>query len=238
MSIEQLFANPYPGRTLIVGLTPSASHYVQVYWTMGRSVNSRNRVFEREGNHIRNAAFNPAWMENPSLIIYYPVRDWNGMHIVSNGDQTDTIYDGIQQGIQQGRKFEQLLMTRDFEPDSPHYTPRISAVINTASMSYTLSILKTHDNDPSVCLRHFFDYSTFKPGIGHCIHTYRSEESGVLKPFVGEPFEVPIMESMEDTADYYWDRLHSDNKISLLVKFIDVRAMGIQFAIRNKHALS
>ncbi|MBD3919323.1 IMP cyclohydrolase [Paenibacillus sp. PR3] len=234
MSADSLFANPYPGRTLIVGQTPLASHYVQVYWTMGRSVNSRNRVFESEGNHISNVAFKPALMEDPSLIIYYPIRDWCGIHIVSNGDQTDTIYEGIQQG----RTFEQLLMTREFEPDSPHYTPRISAVIDTVSKSYTISILKTHDNDPSVCLRHFFDYNAFKPSIGHCIHTYRSEENGILKPFLGEPFEVPILESIEETADYYWERLNGDNKISLLVKFIDVRTKGIQFAIRNKHLLS
>ncbi|PWW04765.1 IMP cyclohydrolase-like protein [Paenibacillus cellulosilyticus] len=228
---EQLFAKPYPGRTLIVGQTPSASHYVQVYWTMGRSVNSRNRVFEREGNHIKNTAFDPALMEDPSLIIYYPVRDWNGIHIVSNGDQTDTIYEGVQRG----ESFQQLLTTREFEPDPPHYTPRISAVIDCGNKSYTLSILKTNDNDPSVCQRQFFDYSGFEPGAGHCLHTYSAEFDGILKPFVGEPFEVPLFDDIEATADFYWERLNSDNKISLLVKFIDVSTQTIQFVIRNKH---
>ncbi|GMK37355.1 hypothetical protein PCCS19_04080 [Paenibacillus sp. CCS19] len=231
MSADQLFANPYPGRTLIVGQTPSAAHYVQVYWIMGRSANSRNRVFEREGNHVKNSAFDPTLMEDPSLIIYYPVRDWNGMHIVTNGDQTDTVYDGIKQG----NTFIQLLMTREFEPDAPHYTPRISAMLDTANQSYTLSILKTHDNDPAVCLRQFYHYSSFKSGMGHCIHTYRAEENGVLKPFVGEPFEVPLWDSIEDTANYYWERLHADNKISLLVKFIDVRTEEVHLEIRNKN---
>lgn len=228
---EQLFAKPYPGRTLVVGQTPSASHYVQVYWTMGRSVNSRNRVFELEGNHVKNTAFDPALMEDPSLIIYYPIRDWNGMHIVSNGDQTDTLYEGLRRG----QTFEQLLKTREFEPDPPHYTPRISAMVDTTSKSYSLSILKSQDNDPSVCLRQFYDYSGFKPGIGHCIHTYHTEENGVLKPFTGEPFEAPLFDSIEGTADYYWDQQNADNKISLLVKFIDVKTQEIQIVVRNKH---
>ncbi|GGE02749.1 IMP cyclohydrolase [Paenibacillus nasutitermitis] len=227
-----LYDKLYPGRTLIVGMTPSGSHYVQVYWIMGRSANSRNRVFELDGWSVKNKAFDPAKMEDPSLIIYYPIRHWENVHIVTNGDQTDTIYDGLQHS----RTFEQSLMLREFEPDAPHYTPRISAVINTELKQYSLSILKTHENDPSVCLRNSYQYSKFKCGIGHCIHTYNSEQNGVLKPFEGDPFEVPLFDSINEIADFYWERINAENKIALLVKFINVSNQNIQFQIRNKHS--
>ncbi|MEF2246474.1 IMP cyclohydrolase [Paenibacillus sp. IITD108] len=229
---HDLFENPYPGRTLIIGLTPSGSHYVQVYWIMGRSKNSRNRVFEREGFNVRNKAFDPALLEDPSLIIYYPIRHWNNVHIVSNGDQTETIYDGIMHN----RILEESLKLREFEPDAPHFTPRISGVINTDLKRYSLSIIKTHDNDPSVCLRNMYHYSGFKNGIGHCIHTYKSELNGVLKPFEGDPFEVPLFDSINEIADYYWERINAENKIALLVKFISTQNQEINFQIRNKYS--
>ena len=229
---DVLFENPYPGRTLIVGMTPSGSHYVQVYWIMGRSVNSRNRVFEREGFSIRTKAFDSALMEDPSLIIYYPIRHWNNVHIVSNGDQTETIYEGLKSY----RSFYESLMLREFEPDAPHFTPRISGIINTDLKQYSLSILKTQDNDPSICIRNMYQFSRFKKGIGHCIHTFRSELDGVLKPFEGDPFEVPLTDSIEEIADYYWERINSENKIALLVKFIDFQNQEISFTIRNKHS--
>lgn len=231
---HNLFENAYPGRTLIVGMTPSGSHYVQVYWIMGRSTNSRNRVFERDGFSVRNKAFDSALMEDPSLIIYYPIRHWNEVHIVSNGDQTETIYEGLQNY----RSIEESLMLRDFEPDAPHFTPRISGVIDTDRKQYSLSIIKTYDNDPSVCLRNIYQYSGFKKGIGHCIHTYKSELRGVLKPFEGEPFEVPLFNSINEITDYYWERINSENKIALLVKFISVQNQEIQVQIRNKHSSS
>ncbi|WP_336773877.1 IMP cyclohydrolase [Paenibacillus sp. MMO-58] len=227
-----LFENPYPGRTLIVGMTPSGSHYVQVYWIMGRSANSRNRVFEREGANVRNKAFDPSLMEDPSLIIYYPIRHRDKVHIVSNGDQTETIYEGLKDQ----RSFHESLMLREFEPDAPHFTPRISGIINTELKQYSLSILKTKDNDPSVCIRNMYQYSGFKKGIGHCIHTYSSELDGVLKPFEGEPFEVPLSDSINELADYYWERINSENKIALLVKFIDVQNEDIHLQIRNKNS--
>ncbi|WP_281367618.1 IMP cyclohydrolase [Paenibacillus germinis] len=226
-----MFENPYPGRTLILGMTPSGSHYVQVYWIMGRSTNSRNRIFELDGTNVRNQAFDPAKVEDPSLIIYYPIRHWEDVHIVTNGDQTETIYEGLQNN----RTFEQSLMLREFEPDVPHYTPRISGVVNTNTKQYSLSILKTHDNDPSVCLRNSYHFSKFKNGTGHCIHTYESEQNGTLKPFEGEPFEVPLFDSIHEIADFYWKRVNSENKIALLVKFIDIQNCNIQIEIRNKH---
>lgn len=228
---QHLFENSYPGRTIIVGMTPSGSHYVQVYWIMGRSFNSRNRVFERDGWSVRNKAFDPALLEDPSLIIYDPIRHFEQIHIVTNGDQTDTIYEGLQQSL----TFEQSLKLREFEPDAPHYTPRISAIIDTDSMQYCLSILKTKDNDPTVCLRSFYHYSRFKNGIGHCMHTYSSSKNGVLQPFEGEPFETPLFDTMEETAAFYWLQIHPENKIAMVVKFIDVKNGKISLLIHNKN---
>ncbi|ACT03518.1 IMP cyclohydrolase [Paenibacillus sp. JDR-2] len=229
-----LFENPYPGRTLIVGMTPSGSHYVQVYWIMGRSTNSRNRVFEREGFSIRNKAFDPALVEDPSLIFYYPIRHWDNVHIVSNGDQTETIYEGLKNY----RSFYESLMLREFEPDAPHFTPRISGIINTDLKQYSLSILRTQDNDHSICIRNLYQYNRFKKGIGHCIYTYRTELDGVLKPFEGDPIEVPLFDSIDKIADYYWERINSEDKIALLVKFVDVQNQEINLIIRNKHSIN
>lgn len=228
---QQLFANPYPGRTLAIGMTPSGQYYAQIYWIMGRSDNSRNRVFELNGQSVRNAAYDPAKLEDPSLIIYYPIKVCGEQHIVSNGDQTDTLYDGFTQGI----SFEDALKKRQYEPDPPHYTPRISGVIDTHERRYSVSILKSNNNDPSVCIRNFYHYSSFTPGIGHCIHTYRAEEQGVLRPFLGEPMEVPIFDSIEETAEFYWRNLNEDNKISLVVKFISVQDHSVQYVILNKN---
>lgn len=232
MNFEQeLFINPYPGRTISIGMTPSGGHYVQMYWIMGRSDNSRNRIFELEGQNVKNAAFDPAKLTDPSLIIYYPIRVSGHRHIVTNGDQTDTLYDGYERGL----TFEEALKTRQYEPDPPHYTPRISGVIDTEEKRYSLSILKTNHNDPSVCLRQFFDYGDFKAGVGHCIHTYSAEENGELRPFRGEPMVVPLFDSLQETADFYWQRINESNKISLLVKFISVKDQTVQHVILNKY---
>ncbi|WP_063847718.1 IMP cyclohydrolase [Bacillus sp. FJAT-28004] len=228
---NQLFDDPYPGRTIIVGMSPSGKHYVQVYWIMGRSANSRNRIFERDQQFVRNTAYDAAKMEDPSLIIYYPIKNINGMHIISNGDQTDTIY----AGYVKGKSFEDSLKSREFEPDAPHYTPRISGVIDTQSETYILSILKTRQNDPSVCIRHFFHYNPFTKGTGHCLHTYKGEGKGVLRPFDGEPLEVPLFDSMDETAQFYWSNINVDNKISLLIKFISTQDRTAEFKIMNKN---
>lgn len=228
---EQLFHNPYPGRTLIIGMTPSGSHYVQVYWIMGRSANSRNRVFELDELHVRTAAYDPDQLEDPSLIIYYPIRDYNGIHIITNGDQTETIVEGFKKGV----PFAESLMTREFEPDAPLYTPRISGITDTLSEMYALSILKSDLNDPSICVRNYFYYSAFRKGRGHCIHTYTAEERGIMKSFMGEPFEVPLFDTIHENAEFYWNRLNEENKVSLLVKYISVKENWIQYKIINKN---
>nr|WP_243711839.1 IMP cyclohydrolase [Paenibacillus sp. BK033] len=186
----------------------------------------------KEGFSIKNKAFDPDLVEDPSLIIYYPIRHWDNVHIVSNGDQTETIYEGLKKY----RSFYESLILREFEPDAPHFTPRISGIINTDLKQYSLSILRTQDNDPSIFIRSLYQYSRFKKGIGHCIHTYKSELDGVLKPFEGDPFEVPLSDSIDEIADYYWERINSENKIALLVKFVDVQNQEINLIIRNKHS--
>lgn len=231
---NKLFNSPYPGRTIIIGITPSGTHYVQVYWIMGRSSNSRNRIFELDQHFVRNAAFDPTKMEDPSLIIYYPIKQIDEIHIISNGDQTETIFNGISQEL----TLANSLRCREFEPDAPHYTPRISGIMDTISNSYCLSILKTRENDPLTCLRNFFHYNTFNKGIGHCIHTYRGEEKGVLRPYVGEPFEVPLFNTLHETANYYWNNINHDNKISLLVKFVCTKDKSVEFKIVNKNGHS
>jgi IMP cyclohydrolase len=231
-STLRLKHNRYPGRGIIVGQTSDLRHFVQIYWIMGRSPNSRNRIFERDNNWIETKAFDPSKLEDPSLIIYYPMKDINGNHIVANGDQTETIY----QYLSRNDSFENALRTRSFEPDAPHYTPRISGIIYTTNAvpRYTLSILKSSSNDSSICLRTFFEYSNFKSGIGHCIHTYTGYEEPLF-PFTGEPFEVSIFDDITQNAEYYWNQLDIENRISLVVKFVSAKSGSIQYKITNKN---
>ncbi|WP_199617540.1 IMP cyclohydrolase [Paenibacillus alkalitolerans] len=217
-TISELKKNSYPGRGIIIGLTPDGSKYVQVYWIMGRSENSRNRVFIAEENgFLRTEARDPAKLSDPSLIIYYPVRHLNGAHIVTNGDQTDTIYEALQNG----GTFEGALATRTYEPDGPNFTPRISGIVdlNDNLNAYKLSILKTNENDETQTKRQYFHYENAIAGYGHFISTYRGD-GNPLPTFDGEPKLAPLFDDAEATARYYWELLNDDNKISLLVKTI------------------
>jgi IMP cyclohydrolase len=231
-SVRRLQDNPYPGRGIVIGLTPDGTRLIQVYWIMGRSENSRNRVFIGEENgFVRTEAKDPAKLTDPSLIIYYPVR-WTGQaHIVTNGDQTDTIYEALVHG----RTFEQALTTRTFEPDAPNYTPRISGLVDLAdsTCTYKLSILKTNQNDPSQTLRHFFHYEQGIAGYGHCITTYAGD-GNPLPSYEGEPVLVPLFDDLSQTAEHYWSILNSDNKISLLVKSIGLDNGATDMRIINK----
>ncbi len=228
---EHLKQNPYPGRGIVIGMTPDARHYVQIYWIMGRSENSRNRIFVAENGFVKTRAFDEKKVVDPSLIIYYPVRFSVKSHIVSNGDQTDTIY----QTLQRGGSFETALNTREFEPDAPNYTPRISGLVDLDSknQAYQLSILKALPEHPEVCIRHYFNYKTAVPGVGHCLHTYRGD-GNPLPSFEGEPYPVEISAEINRLADDYWDLLDRENRVSLLVKFIRVTDGETQIKIVNK----
>jgi IMP cyclohydrolase len=231
-SMLRLQNNPYPGRGIVIGLTPDGTRLLQVYWIMGRSENSRNRVFIGEENgFVRTEAKDPAKLTDPSLIIYYPVRHTGQAHIVTNGDQTDTVYEALAAG----RTFEQALTTRTFEPDAPNYTPRISGLVNLAdtTCAYKLSILKTNQGDASQTLRHFFHYEQGIAGFGHCITTY-SGDGNPLPSFEGEPVLVPLFDDIGQTAEHYWNALNADNKISLLVKSIHITSGETDMRIINK----
>ncbi|TBL68027.1 inosine monophosphate cyclohydrolase [Paenibacillus thalictri] len=231
-NFAQLAENPYPGRGIVIGLTPDGTRFVQVYWIMGRSENSRNRVFIQEENgFLRTEAKDPAKLTDPSLIIYYPVRYTGSAHIVTNGDQTDTIYDALAAG----QTFEQALTTRTYEPDAPNFTPRISGVVDLAdtTCAYKLSILKTNLNDPAQTMRHFFHYEHGLAGYGHFISTYAGD-GNPLPSFQGEPLLVPLYDDVEQTAQAFWSRLNEDNKISLLVKTIRVDNGQTEMRVINK----
>lgn len=231
LSIEQeLKSNSYPGRGIIIGKSPDGKKAVTAYFIMGRSENSRNRVFVEDGEGIRTQAFDPSKLTDPSLIIYAPVRVLGNKTIVTNGDQTDTIYEGMDHQL----TFEQSLRSREFEPDAPNYTPRISGVV-LPDGSYKLSILKSFNGDPDCCCRYFYEYDKPVAGYGHFIHTYMGD-GNPLPSFEGEPELVAIeSENAEEFAGLIWDSLNEENKVSLFVRYIDLASGGTDDIIINKH---
>jgi hypothetical protein len=197
---------------------------------MGRSSNSRNRIFVREGDSVKTRAFDEKKMEDPSLIIYYPVRSCKNYHIITNGDQTDTVHDYLKKG----KDFVSALYSREFEPDSPNYTPRISGLVDLSAKTYLLSILKTINNDASLSQKNFYNYFGGIPGFGHCIHTYK-EDGNPLPSFGGEPFLLKLSGEIESNAVFFWNILNEENRISLLVKHIDAESGEIEMTIINKY---
>ncbi len=233
LSLEQeLKSNAYPGRGIVIGKTPDGTKAVTAYFIMGRSENSRNRIFVEDGEGIRTQAFDESKMEDPSLIIYAPVRVLGNKTIVTNGDQTDTIYDGMDHQM----TFEQSLRSREFEPDGPNYTPRISGImhIENGKYNYALSILKSSDGNPDACNRFTFAYENPIAGEGHFIHTYLSDGSP-LPSFEGEPKRVAILDDIEAFTTMLWDSLNADNKVSLFVRYIDIATGEYETKIINKN---
>ena len=230
-SIAALLSNnTYPGRGIIAGLTPDGTKAVAAYFIMGRSENSRNRVFRAEGEDVMIYPFDESRVEDPSLIIYAPLRSLPRELIVTNGDQTDTIRDFIKKGD----CFENALRTRGFEPDKPNYTPRISAILHLAkSYWYQMSILKCADGEGKKCNRFTFDLAPI-PGLGHFIHTYVGDGSP-LPSFEGEPEQVDLMDDIDALTACIWDNLNESNKISLLVRFTDLANGKAETRIVNKH---
>ncbi|MBR1781409.1 MAG: IMP cyclohydrolase [Oscillospiraceae bacterium] len=227
---EALKQNPYPGRGIVLGRSQDNKSAVIAYFIMGRSENSRNRIFSVTEDGIRTEAYDPAKLEDPSLIIYHPVRYLNGKTIVTNGDQTDTIRDALAAG----NCYRHALMAREFEPDAPNYTPRISGVV-IPDGSYKLSILKSFNGDPSCCCRYFYEYDAPVAGYGHFIHTYMGDGSP-LPSFEGEPELVAI--EAADAAEFagqLWDSLNEENKVSLFVRYIDIATGDTDDIITNKH---
>ena len=227
---ELLSSNSYPGRGILLGRSADNKKAVMAYFIMGRSVNSRNRIFAETEDGIRTRAFDESKMTDPSLIIYHPVRTVGDTTIVANGDQSDTIRDGLLSG----EVFAQSLRKRTFEPDAPNYTPRISGILH-GNGSYALSILKSADGDPASCRRQFFGYEDPRAGQAHFIHTYQCD-SDPLPAFEGEPRQVAISAPNAETlAQEMWKNLNEDNKVSLFVRYIDLETREIETVIINKH---
>ncbi len=227
---DYLSARTYPGRGIILGRSADDAKAVIAYFIMGRSQNSRNRVFTKTGDGIRTEAFDPSKMVDPSLIIYHPVRIYEGETIVTNGEQTDTIRDSLAGG----HCFRHALMTREFEPDGPNFTPRISGIVEKDG-AYKLSILKSLDGDPACCCRYFYEYDNPRPGVGHIIHTYEADGEP-LPSYVGEPAMVEINAAdAKALSDIIWKNLNEDNKVSLFVQYIDLATGGRDTVIVNKN---
>ena len=233
LSIEQeLKSNSYPGRGIIIGKSPDGKKAVTAYFIMGRSENSRNRVFVEDGEGIRTQAFDPSKLTDPSLIIYAPVRVLGNKTIVTNGDQTDTIYEGMDKQL----TFEQSLRSREFEPDGPNYTPRISGVmhIENGNFNYAMSILKSNNGNPDGCNRYTFASENPSAGEAHFIHTYM-HDGNPLPSFEGEPKLVEVLDNMEEFADLLWNSLNEENKVSLFVRYIDIETGNYETKIVNKN---
>ena len=233
VSIEkELKENSYPGRGIIIGRSADGTKAVTAYFIMGRSENSRNRVFVEDGNGIRTQAFDPSKLVDPSLIIYAPVRVLGNKTIVTNGDQTDTIYELMDKQM----TFEQALRTREFEPDAPNYTPRISGIMHVedGKYSFAMSILKSNNGDPSSCNRYTFAYNDCPAGEGRFIHTYKCD-GNPLPSFEGEPKLVEIPNDMEAFTDLLWNSLNEENKVPLFVRYIDIATGEYTSKIVNKN---
>ena len=225
---EKLASNTYPGRGIVLGMLPDGKTSVAAYFIMGRSVNSRNRVFMEEPDGIRTEAFDPSKLSDPSLIIYHPVRQIGRSLIVTNGDQTDTIRDFMERG----ETLEQALRTREFEPDGPNWTPRISGLL-CPDGSYKMSILKSADPEGSACARIFFEYPPIK-GQGRFLHTYVCD-GNPIPTFTGEPERVAISGDIDEFTAMLWDNLNQDNKISLFVRYTNIKTGETQQRILNKN---
>lgn len=233
LSLEQeLKNNAYPGRGIVIGKSKDGKKAVTAYFIMGRSSNSRNRVFVEDGEGIRTQAFDPSKLEDPSLIIYAPVRVLGNKTIVTNGDQTDTIYEGMDKQL----TFEQSLRSREFEPDEPNFTPRISGVmhIESGNFSYAMSILKSNNGNGAACNRYTYAYENPIAGEGRFIHTYM-HDGNPLPSFEGEPKWVEIPDDMEAFTDMLWNSLNEENKVSLFVRYIDIETGKYETKIVNKN---
>lgn len=229
---EELGRTTYPGRGIVIGRSEDGTKAVTAYFIMGRSENSRNRVFVEDGEGIRTQAFDPSKLSDPSLIIYAPVRVLGNKTIVTNGDQTDTIYELMDKQ----QTFEQALRTREFEPDAPNYTPRISGImhVGNGSYNYAMSILKSNNGSPDSCNRFTFAYEHPAAGEGHFIHTYMGD-GDPLPSFEGEPVLVDISGDIDTFTSRVWESLNEENKVSLFVRYIDIATGTYESKIVNKN---
>lgn len=232
-----LSENTYPGRGIVIGKSADGKNAMIAYFIMGRSVNSRNRIFESFEGGMRTKAFDESKLSDPSLIIYNPYLQLGDTDIITNGDQTDTVFDYIKEHGEDGFSFEKALHTREFEPDAPNFTPRISGILYYAfpgrTFHYKLSILKSNNGNPDACQRYFYSYNPLD-GIGHFIHTYKCD-GDPIPSFYGEPEEVELPNTAEELADLVWNNLNEDNKVSLFVRCVPLNGDKPTEIIINKN---
>ena len=228
---DVLRENTYPGRGIVIGKTPNERKAVFAYFIMGRSENSRNRIFIENGDDVVIHPFDASKVEDPSLIIYSPIRKLDNKLIVTNGDQTDTVYDGLVSA----KSFEEALRSRCFEPDAPNFTPRISGILefNNSDFTYKMSILKSGDAQGSVCNRYTFEYAPIS-GLGHFIHTYNSD-GNPIPTFTGEPERIAVLDDIDEYTSLIWNNLNEQNKISLYVRYIDLANGSVENRMINKN---
>jgi IMP cyclohydrolase len=230
---SDLKGNAYPGRGIVLGRTGDGKHAAIAYFIMGRSENSRNRIFVSDGSGIKTQAFDPSKLTDPSLIIYSPIRVIGNDTIVTNGDQTDTVFESLKAG----KRFEDALRSRTFEPDPPNFTPRISGIvrIKDGGLFYALSILKSDRGNDASALRFFYEYENPVDGEGRFIHTYRCD-GNPIPSFEGEPKSVAIKGDLDSFTESIWESLNADNKVSLFTRFISLADGGVETRIINKHS--
>lgn len=230
---ELLEGNTYPGRGIIIGKTPDGKKAATAYFIMGRSANSRNRIFTEKDGAVFTEPFDASKVEDPSLIIYAAIRELDNKLIVTNGDQTDTIYDGVKAG----KSFTDSLVCREFEPDCPNFTPRISGMMTfeNGDFTYQMSILKSLDEEGSACARYGFSYPS-KAGLGHFIHTYVCDGNPRIPTFQGEPERVAVEDDIDAYTQKIWNALDENNKISLYVRYVDLETCEVENRMINKNA--
>ncbi len=223
--------NPYVGRGILIGKTPDGTHAVVAYFIMGRSENSRNRIFVERDGALFTEPYDPSRVKDPSLIIYAALRTYDNKLIVTNGDQTDTVYEGLQNG----KSFSEALSSRMFEPDGPNFTPRISGILDLSreDFSYEMSILKSVDAEGSDCARYTFSYPA-RSGLGHFIHTYVTD-GNPLPTFQGEPERVKTMDDIDEFSETLWNALDQNNRISLYVRYIELKTGAVSESIINQN---
>ena len=228
---ELITGNPYVGRGILIGKTPDGSQAVTAYFIMGRSANSRNRVFVERDGEVFTEPFDESKVQDPSLIIYAAIRQYENQLIVTNGNQTDTIYDGLAAG----KSFSESLTCRAFEPDGPNFTPRISGMLTLAkgNFTYELSILKSVDAEGSDCARYTFSYPS-KAGLGHFLHTYVTD-GNPIPTFQGEPERVAMLDDIDEFTEKLWDALDENNRISLYVRYTDLETGAVSESLINKN---
>ena len=232
---DLLSSNSYPGRGIVVGKSADGKKAMIAYFIMGRSENSRNRIFERYDGGMRTKAYDESKLIDPSLIIYNPYLSLPNADIITNGDQTDTVHNYVKENGDDGYAFEKSLHTREFEPDSPNFTPRISGMLyyENSNLTYKLSILKSANGDDSVCNRYFYSYSS-RNGFGHFIHTYKCD-GNPIPSFYGEPEEIELPNTAKELADICWNNLNEENKVSLFVRCVDLETKKEEEIIINKN---